>query len=717
MSGMDVDGVDEKENKTGKTDADLEAEEKVVKKYFTEYEEARKFDENYRKQIAIDRRYAAGTSDLSWAVTTNIIGAYIDILVALLYARDPDVSVSKAPQVDETGTAEYETFPKTLEIIISRLWKNAHLKRVVRKMVRSVLTNGEGWMKAVMVSEATPEAQTYSTQLNDAREMQKRVVAQQEMIEDPEMSPDELDVEKARLAALIASLQEKKELAVTQKLVVDFVPSENIQVSTDVASISDYLDANWVGNEKYIKWTDALSTFPRLTDEDIKSAKVYYQKGPKELTTRDVDNVLPQGMLTAETAQAFTTSTSEKQSSKFVRAIEIWDRTTLTIYTIVDGVDKWAVEPFAPPYAASRFYPYFHFSFYEVDGERHPQSLAWRLYKLQDEYSSVRSNFRLMRERSIPAILFNATNIDATEANKLSNAKLQELIAIRMSNPNANLAEMFTAKPVAPIDMRVFDPQYILADMERISGVQEALSAAISGPGNPKTATEANIQQTGTNARTGSDRDSEESMLTDFANWSAEQALQCIPTSEAQRMAGPKAFWPFGMSIDDLFTMVEVDIEAGSTGKPRQGTDQQAWVQLLPILQQAIKDINQALAQGDMPLASSLTNVIKETMLRFGDESDPMRFIPQAPPPGSPGSNPPPKPAPAPVSISLRGELDPVTAALLAKPDLTQNEQAEVAQRAIAMQNAGQSAPGGSPNGPAPGPAAPPPGPPPMMQH
>jgi hypothetical protein len=163
--------------------------------------------------------------------------------------------------------------------------------------------------------------------------------------------------------------------------------------------------------------------------------------------------------------------------------------------------------------------------------------------------------------------------------------------------------------------------------------------------------------------------------------------------------------------------MVEVDIEAGSTGKPRQGTDQQAWVQLLPILQQAIKDINQALAQGDMPLASSLTNVIKETMLRFGDESDPMRFIPQAPPPGSPGSNPPPKPAPAPVSISLRGELDPVTAALLAKPDLTQNEQAEVAQRAIAMQNAGQSAPGGSPNGPAPGPAAPPPGPPPMMQH
>jgi hypothetical protein len=46
---------------------------------------------------------------------------------------------------------------------------------------------------------------------------------------------------------------------------------------------------------------------------------------------------------------------------------------------------------------------------------------------------------------------------------------------------------------VQGIDMRLYDPTLILNDMERISGVQEALSAAINSPGNPKTATEANI--------------------------------------------------------------------------------------------------------------------------------------------------------------------------------------------------------------------------------
>lgn len=710
---MDPNGVAAKTGKeaggkTGLTPAEVEKEQKVVKQFWKDYDEGRKFDENYRKQIAIDRRYAAGTSDLSWAVTTNLIGAYIDILVALLYARDPDVSVSKSPQVEEANTDQMAAFPKTLQIVVSHLWKKGKLKRSARKATRAVLTTGEGWLKAFMVSEVSPNAETYQTELNDARETQKHLDAQKQLLEDPTMSPDEIDAKEAEIAALMVTLEEKLELAVAKCFVVDHVPSENMQVSNDVAQVSDYLDSNWIGNEKFIKWDDALAQFPRLNDEDLKSAKAYYQRGPKEMTTRDTDNVLPQGTITAETAQAFTGTPGQENSGKFIRFVEQWSRIDKHVRGAIEGVKIWAKEPFTPPYPTSRFYPYFYFSFYEVDSERHPQSLAWRLYKLQDEYSSVRSNFRLMRERSIPAVMFDATAIDDTEAKKLSGAKIQELIAIRPTNQGKSLADMFAPKPVAQIDMRMFDTAPVLADMERISGVQEALSAAATQGGNPKTATEANIEQSGTNARTGSDRDNEEEMLSELALATAEQALQCLSIRDVQRIAGPAAFWPEGMDIEDLFTMVEVEIEAGTTGKPREGHDQQAWTQLLPILQQAIKDINQALALGDMPLAEAQIEVIKETMLRLGDTSDPMRFIPKVPPPGSPGSNPPPKPVPAPVSISLRGELDPVVAALLAKPDLDANQQAEIAQRAIMAQSTGQSAAGGTPPAPGPGPGAPP---------
>jgi hypothetical protein len=696
------DGVDQDEEAI--TDADREKELPLVEKHWKEYNDARKFDENFRKQIAIDRRYAAGTSDLSWAVTTNLIGAFIDILVALLYARNPDVSVRKAPQVDESNTYQMQVFARTLEIVISSLWKKGNLKKPARKGVRSVLSNGEGWFKATMVSEKRPQPEV-ETALNDAQETHARLVAQEKLLEDPHSAGADLEAEKAEKTALIDELKEKIELAVNRMFVVDYVETENIQVSTDINCIENYADADWIGNELFMTQDKALSSFPRLSVEDIKTAKKYHQRAPKELTTRDIDNVLPQGMMTAESAQSFTTATSSQESPEFLRIVEIWDRRDKQIRTIIDGVKCWAKEPYPPPYPTSRFYPYFYFAFYEVDGQRHAQSLSWRLYKLQDEYSSSRSNFRLTRERSIPGVLFNATMLDEVEAKKLTESKSQEYTALRPSDPSAPLANLFAPKPVQSIDMRLYDPTLILNDMERISGVQEALSAAVSGPGNPKTATEANIQQSGTQARTTSDRDNLETMLTDLAQYTAQQALQCLEIRDVQRLAGQKAFWPHGMDIEDLFTLVEIQIEAGSTGKPRQATDMQAWSTILPLIQKSMQQIEQAFAQGNAPMANALIELVKETMLRLGDESDVERFIPRQPPPGSPGAGGPPPAIIPQISISLKGEVSPEAAAQLVQPALSRDAPPPPAAPTPAP--GGASTPGTAPQS---SPAAPPPG-------
>lgn len=689
------DGVDQEEPQSKE---DEEAERQLVAKLWKEYDGARKFDENFRKQIAIDRRYAAGTSDLSWAVTTNLIGAFIDILVALLYARNPDVSVRKAPQVDESNTYQMQTFARTMEIVISSLWKKGNLKKPARRGVRSVLSNGEGWFKCTMVSEKKPAPEVEKA-LNDAQETHARIVAQQQLLEDPQdQDPESLAALKDEKEKLIESLQGKLELSVNKMFVIDYVETENIQVSTDINCISSYTDADWIGNELYLTQEDALTRFPRLKPADIKSGKTYHQRAPKELTTREIDNVLPQGTMTAESAQAFTTQTSDPESPAFLRVVEIWDRRDKQIRTLIDGVHKWAKEPYPPPYPTSRFYPYFYFAFYEVDGQRHAQSLSWRLYKLQDEYSSSRSNFRLTRERSIPGVLFNATMLDEVEAKKLTESKAQEYTALRPSDPSTPLANLFAPKPVQSIDMRLYDPTLILNDMERISGVQEALSAAINSPGNPKTATEANIQQSGTQARTTSDRDNLEGLLTELAEYTAQQALQCLQIRDVQRLAGPKAFWPEDMAIDDLFTLVEIQIEAGSTGKPRQATDMQAWGTILPLIQKSLQTIEQAFAMGNLPMANAEIELVKETMLRLGDESDVERFIPRQPPPGSPGAGGPPPAIQPQLSVSIKGTIDTATSMQLIAPALARDA-ASAPQPNPAP--GGPSAPGVPPQSPA----------------
>jgi hypothetical protein len=258
---------------------------------------------------------------------------------------------------------------------------------------------------------------------------------------------------------------------------------------------------------------------------------------------------------------------------------------------------------------------------------------------------------------------------------------------------------MFAAKPVAAIDMRLYDPTLILNDMERISGVQEALSAAINSPGNPKTATEANIQQSGTQARTTSDRDNLEAMLTELAEYTAQQALQCLEVRDVQRLAGPKAFWPENMDIEDLFTLVEITIEAGSTGKPRQATDMQAWGTILPLIQKSLQEIEQAFATGNTPMANALIELVKETMLRLGDESDVERFIPRQPPPGSPGAGGPPPPVMPQVSISLKGEISPQAAAELAQPAINRDTPPPPAPPAPGSQSAPGQTPPSSPAG------------------
>lgn len=695
-------GVDQDEKGTKE---DEEQEELLVAKRWKSYDNARKFDENFRKQVAIDRRYSAGTSDLAWAVTTNLIGAHIDILVALLYARNPDVSVRKSPQVDESNTYQMQTFARTLEIVISSLWRKGNLKRPARTGVRSVLSNGEGWFKATMVSEKQPRPEI-ETALNDAQETHARIIAQQKLIEDPQnQDPETLEAEKAEKEALIKELEEKLEVAVSKMFVIDYVETENMQVSTDINRIENYLSADWIGNEIYMTEEDALKSFPRLTPEDLKLAKKYYQRAPKEMTTRDIDNVLPQGMLTAESAQAFVTNTSETESLAFLRCVEIHDRRDKQIRTMIDGVKKWAKEPYPPPYPTSRFFPYFYFAFYEVDGQRHAQSLSWRLYKLQDEYSSTRSNFRITRERSIPGVLFNASMLDEVEAKKLQESKSQEFTALRPSDPNVPLGNLFAEKPVAGIDMRLYDPTLILQDMERISGVQEALSAAISGPGNPKTATEANIQQSGTNARTTSDRDNLEALLTDLAQYTAEQALECLSIKDVQRMAGSAAYWPHGMDIEDLFTLVEIVIEAGSTGKPRQQTDMQAWSTILPLIQQSLLRIEQAFTQGNIPMANAEIELVKETMLRLGDESDVERFIPRKPPPGSPGAGGPPPPVQPEISVKLSGNITTAAAMALVQPAIQRDAAAAPPPQPQGSAPGGAPAPGSPPTS---GPAAPP---------
>ncbi len=629
-----LDGVD---NDTNQTEAERD-EKLAVKSLMDEYQEARDFDEDARKQYGIDRSYASGNKQKNWASDANLIGSFIDILVSFLYARNPDVSALAAKIVGGSKQMAAD-FAETAGIIVSRLWKKGRLKKAARKQVRSTLSVGPGWLKVVMSHETKVDPQVQS-ELNDLEDNMQRLQFTLDQIDDPEseLDVDETKVKMAEAKLLQQSLLDKLEVIHRSGMVFDYVQAEDMQISLDVPDISDHLDADWNGNEIYVRTTDLGRRFPRLSKEDIKQAVAYNQVRPKK-RQEDDDQTVAMEFNSKEPAGRYRKATEvvDKSGVTFARVIEVWDKRDNHIKTMVDGVKRWAREPFPPAFATSRFYPYFGLFLFEVDGSRHPQSLSGRLMKLQDEYSSKRSNSRLAAERSVPGTLFDATAITPEDARKIEGAVSQELIGL---NPikGDDLRKAFTAKPIPQVDPLVFNTQPILADMERLSGVQEALSSAITVQ---KTATEAKIQDQGFNSRSAADRDTIEDLLQDLAEYTLELAIQGVPPEQAQRLAGPKAFWPVDMDIDDIVTLAEIDIKAGSTGKPDEESLRQSWSVLLPLVQSIMTAIQNAQLMGNIPMAVALRNLLEETMRRLDERIDVDKFIPQGALPNLQGITPP----------------------------------------------------------------------------
>ena len=604
-----------------------------VSALWKEYQEARDFDSGTRKQYQVDRGYASGNKQKNWASDANVIGTFIDIMTSFLYARNPDLSSRAARNVGGIQKAN-EDFAETVGIVVSRLWKKGRLKRAARKQVRSALSVGPGWLKVVMNHETAIDP-VVQNELNDLDDNLERLRFIQAQLEEGDSSEEETNFQIAEKERLKVSLTDKLELVKAKGLAIDFVMADDMQVSLDVPSIADHLDADWNGNEIYIRANDLRRKFPRITEDAAKQATVYYQSRPKTRAAGSADSATDAVSEAVGTPSASDGSLYRKASSSgssnevgFVRVVEVWDKRDHHIKTMVEGVKMWARVPYTPSFATTRFYPYFNFIMFEIDGSRHPQSLAHRLEKLQDEYSSKRSNSRLNAERSVPNTLFDNQAITPDDAKKIEESTEQEFIGVKHVKGD-DLRKAFAAKPVPTVDHAVYDTRPVVADMERISGVQEALSSTVTVE---KTATEAKIQDQGFNTRSSADRDTLEDMLQDLSEYTTELALQAFSAAEVARIAGPKSFWPEGIAEEDILTLVEIDIKAGTTGKPNESELRQSWSVLLPLIQSMMGMIQQQQVMGNMPMVEALNNLMEETFRRLDERIDYEQFIPKTPP-------------------------------------------------------------------------------------
>lgn len=590
-------------------------EEALISKWVEKIRRARKHDKNARIQWADDRRVARGDTD--WLVDTNLIAAILEVLAAFLYAKNPDVSIRPSASANRAMLQQYRAVGETLEIMNSRMLKDARLKPVAKRWVRGAMTVGVAWIKVAMQTRNERDPLT-EKQINDLQNNLTRMQALQAKLQDGDK--DETDETMAEIRSQMTALQGQLERQVASGLVLDLMAPEDVIVAPDCGEILNYLNSPWIAFDLYKDEDEALE-LTGWKKKQLDQANRYTQR-PRKGEEDD------EGGSNSNSTQWVSIEQQEDESAEnvdgFFRFTEVWSLRDGVVYTLVDGVqDRWARKPYAPR-TGSRFYPNFLLAFHPIDGERWPQSDVYQLKKLQDEYGRVRSNQSEHRRRAVPGIIYNEQEVHPDSLSKLTGSQVQEYVGIKTVRPNVDMRTLFAPKVYNQVDPGLYNTEMITSEMEKVSGAQDAVQGGIQVE---KTATEAQILEAGRGARTGARLDILEEALTELAEYTTQLILLTMDAADAMRYAGPDAVW-VDMSTEEALTLYNVEIKAGSTGKPKANSDREAWGTLMPLIERMIDRIGQARMQGQDWAAKPWIALMAETFNRLDDHADIEKFLP-----------------------------------------------------------------------------------------
>lgn len=582
---------------------------------------------------------AAAGEGTNYDVHVNLHEATLETLLPLLYAQDPEVDARPEEGVSDERYSFIRPFCRTLGIVINRELKDAKLRKLAERVIRSVKVSSFGVAKVIFQSD-TEDGPVIVGRINDIQDNLKQVAAMgEELAEGGPETPEDRDKLKADLENTMQALQERVEVVKAMGIVLDFVRPDDWMIPYSIP-LEEADRAPWQAQRIWMKKDDAVAEFG-LSD-----------KQAAQLTTYACRQAVK-----GEDDRTETTKKAH-EGANLVCCWEVWDKRTGMIYTLLEGLDRYAKEPFAPAYTGQRFYPYFLLGMSWVDGKREPLSAVGMADPLVQEYNGVRSGYKEHRQRAIPAGVFDKSGMDIEDVERLTKRERIELVGIDYNGGNVHQALGVLEYP--RVDPGLYDTSVIRGELDVIYGVQDAMRGEVM---NAKTATEAEIMQSGLGARIDGQRGHLEMWLQDIAQYVAEVLLLAMPAEQAHRIAGEEAVWP-ELDRADIYDLVQVEVQAGSTGKPNQKKLAKEWIELLPQLMPVVQQYVQAQEAGQEGIAEALKAIVEETLRRFDVRLDADKFLPKVhksespnTPPGAAGG----MPAPA-GAISAAAQGSPIGA-------------------------------------------------------
>ncbi len=561
------------------------------------FKEVRRARQRARGRIGSDAAPEGGRQ-----ARANLIHGAIQALMPLIYARNPDIDVSIAESVDEQRYAGLDMFGRTLEVVLNREFvKACELKKRAKRAVRASLTSRIGWAK-LTYQRAFSSDPVVIDRIRDCQADIEHLGSLRAKLADDERSQDEIDRLSAELERIVSSLEQKSEVVIDEGLACDILPAERVILDNNIIALEDYRQCRRIAHEILLPKEEAEDRYER----EFKKAEQFWVSEDGEV--QGEDRLMPAG------------GGDANQRTPFLLFHEIWDITVRQVETICKGIDELAAESFTPEAPPKQWYPFFPLGFHIVDGFVMPLSLPELLEELQEEYDDTRTQLKEHRELMIPTWVADVgTDRDSLEREQ--DKVLGEVVLVDAQGRPLN--EVIQRQEMPNFDPRVYDTLPIRADMDLVSGLQDANRAVVL---KPKTAREADILQQGLSSRSQEMQDTIEDWIQAMAQAAAEILLQVMNPIQVMRLAGESFAWP-KLPRMEIFELVDVEIRAGSSGRPDKSRDRQQWAELLPVIMALLDKYKVALMEGGDGRPER--ELLRMTLAKFDERLDLEQILPR----------------------------------------------------------------------------------------
>lgn len=377
-----------------------------------------------------------------------------------------------------------------------------------------------------------------------------------------------IDKEYEDLKLTLAALQQEPEVIVREGLVWDFPDSTRIIIDPRCRKIPGFVGARWVAEEIEMSVDDIKAIY----GVDVSDAK------PEQSSdTRDLPHSVPR-------SDRATTDGKE-----CILVYHVYDRSTGLKYCVTDKWPDFLAEPAPPDLRLERFFPFYPLVFNKTEHSKeiYPPSDVRLLRHQQIEYNRIKEALRIHRIANRPLYVtprgaLESSDADGTsDATSLANYKDNAVIPLNGLKEGQKSGDLLQPVEKVPIDPNLYEVEQTFADIERVSGAQEA---NLGGTSN-STATESSIAEGSRLSSLESNRDDLDSVLTQMARDGGQILLLECSFETVADVVGPGAVWP-ELSRADVVKEIYLDIQAGSSGRPNRATDIANMERMLPFMLQ-----------------------------------------------------------------------------------------------------------------------------------